>query len=682
MFNYKSAVIAIVLTVLWSACAICAPYCQGPNRATACLDSIPGNDGHGNFVLKDICDLQGIAANSSAHYIVTVDIDASCTSLWNGGNGFTPIAGSFGGALEGNGHRVNGLYIRSSAQNVGLFEQISGNGSVDNLALTNVVVDGTTDQQQIGALTGSNSGTISFAYITGCVGGTMQCVGTSGPTVTGIELGGLVGVNGGTITHSYSGVSIRGSSGDNCCALYTFGGLVGLNRGTISTSFASGDVRGDVGDGGVLAGYNSGSIDQSYSSGSIVSGGGPTGGLIGWNQGGHVSQSYSSASSYGNAAGGLIELVDVGGTITQSYAVGRTTAITEGGGVADRNGFGGATVTNSYWDTQTTHQPISAGGTPLHTRALRAATPAGFDTAAWDGSDFSLPFLTESNCAFNTAATPQYCTPTVATERPESCPHLNIQTPVRFYECYPTGLMMTFEPPLAQFIAPSGVFTILPVGRLQLFQFSAARPSVDAQQASAAAAYTMIARLVGSIHTDAVVYDHAASPVLCGASEFAMKAHEDCLLNASGMAFWPASAPRRSVGSYVTFTPALTDPDIVLHLPRDDGDLEKVVESGTPILLHGATENGSGTIEDRYMIVTGFVRALPGDASAPAGHIIRLVANDPELGQQVFIDMNRDDGPAYHRAVLNAHGAGDSLSYKALTHLIFHADSYRSVAIQ
>src|SRR5262249_59729923 len=90
------------------------------------------------------------------------------------------------------------------------------------------------------------------------------------------------------------------------------------------------------------------------------------------------------------------------GTIDQTYAVGLVTAgsgSTTGGLVGANNGnlpgFTGApastlvgTVTNSYWDRQTTGQEKSAGGTALDTAVLAGALPAGFDPTVWSHGSY------------------------------------------------------------------------------------------------------------------------------------------------------------------------------------------------------------------------------------------------------------------------------------------------------
>ncbi len=107
------------------------------------------------------------------------------------------------------------------------------------------------------------------------------------------------------------------------------GGLVGNNVGTITNSYSTGSVSGDNYIGG-LAGYNYGTITNSYSTGSVS--GNHVGGLVGINYG-TITNSYSTGSVSGSFVGGLVGI--------DSYG----------------------TYNDDFWDTQTSGQTTSAGGT-------------------------------------------------------------------------------------------------------------------------------------------------------------------------------------------------------------------------------------------------------------------------------------------------------------------------------
>src|SRR5439155_20439166 len=88
------------------------------------------------------------------------------------------------------------------------------------------------------------------------------------------------------------------------------------------------------------------------------------------------------------------------GTVQTSYATGAVSGPSNLGGLVGNNTSGpiAGTVTDSYWDTQTSGQATSAGGagaTGLTTAALQTGgLPAGFSSSIWGGGSGGLyPFL-------------------------------------------------------------------------------------------------------------------------------------------------------------------------------------------------------------------------------------------------------------------------------------------------
>jgi len=261
-------------------------------------------------------DLQGINGDLSGRYVLGADIDATATADWNAGEGFTPIGGSgdsveqFSGSFDGLGHTIGHLIINRPAENfVGLFRGTDVGSSVGNVGLTDLAVIGSSN---VGALAGTNYGTIGNSYATGSLSGNDN-------------IGGLVGLNSGSITSSYAASNVSGNN--------FVGGLVGFNEGGISSSYATGSVSGLGGSVGGLVGYNSsvisyagevsepngdvhvwwgyrvsiGNIDNSYATGSVGGSSDYVGGLVGYNAG-SISNSHASgsASGAGNHVGGLV----------------------------------------------------------------------------------------------------------------------------------------------------------------------------------------------------------------------------------------------------------------------------------------------------------------------------------------------------------------------------------------
>jgi hypothetical protein len=295
--------------------------------------SVTGGGSGGNINVNDTVSW---SAKLSGYYALGSNIDATATSSWNSGAGFTPIGNSstgFTGSFNGLGHTISNLTINlPSGYAVGLFGE-TGTGSV----IQNV----------------------------GLVGGSV-----SGQTFTGE----LMGVNYGAVSNSYATGSVSGS---NTGSAY-IGGLVGINdSGTISNSYATGRVSGTV-----SSSSNVGGVCRTC--------GGPppalVGGLVGENDNGTVSNSYATGSVSGSdsasgrvVGGGLVGDND-GGTVSNSYATGSVT-----GSGASGSAFGGlvggnnATVSNSFWDITTSGQASSAGGTGMSTAQMQ--TQANFTSA-------------------------------------------------------------------------------------------------------------------------------------------------------------------------------------------------------------------------------------------------------------------------------------------------------------
>jgi filamentous hemagglutinin family protein len=178
-------------------------------------------------------------------------------------------------------------------------------------------------------------------------GSSISNLGLLGGSVTGQNyVGGLVGhKDGGTITQAYATGAVTGSG-------WFVGGLVGANDfGTITQAFATGSVTGRSDFVGGLVGANAGSITQAYATGAVTGSSWFVGGLVGNN---------------------------TGGSITQAYATGAVVGGNYVGGLVGRGEY--SIITQSYWDTQTTGQSGSDGGTSLTT--AQARTQAGY--AGWD----------------------------------------------------------------------------------------------------------------------------------------------------------------------------------------------------------------------------------------------------------------------------------------------------------
>ncbi len=244
-------------------------------------------------------------------------------------------------------------------------------GTVSNSYSTSSV----TGNSAVGGLTGGNSGNVNNSYSTGNITSTIECAG------------GLVGYNRGSVSNSHSTGSVNGD--------YTVGGLVGWNyAGSVNNCYSTGSVTGNLGVGGLLGvnggnAYDSaGAVSNSYSAGSVT-GDYTVGGLVGWNLNGSINNCYSTGSVTGNLrVGGLLGAngqneIDVPSTVSNSYSTGTVTGNIghpSVGGLVGQNWEG--TVSDSFWDTETSGQATSAGGTGKTTAQMQDI--ATFSEAGWN----------------------------------------------------------------------------------------------------------------------------------------------------------------------------------------------------------------------------------------------------------------------------------------------------------
>ena len=285
-------------------------------------------------------DLQGMNGTLGGYFALGSNLNASATSSWNGGAGFTPIGSTvnnklFTGRFDGLGHTISDLTIHQAASpNIGLFGITHGVTIIQNIGL----LSGTTiGAAGTGGLVGNNdAGLINNSYNMGSVNG---AAGT----------GGLVGSNGaGSIINSYSSSTVTGKAGT--------GGLVGSNlSGVLSNDYATGNVKGDAGTGGLLGSSTNitGSVSYSYATGIVDGtgsqnlvgiGGAGVGGLVGSMGTGSIDNSYATGNIYGAAgSGGLVGSIT--GNIRDSYATGNIYGAAGTGGVA---GSITGNITNSY----------------------------------------------------------------------------------------------------------------------------------------------------------------------------------------------------------------------------------------------------------------------------------------------------------------------------------------------
>jgi len=210
------------------------------------------------YQIATLNNLYWVTQNSGewdAYYIQTANIDASSSSSWDGGAGFTPIGNSstrFTGSYDGDGYTIDSLFINRSTSSIGMFGHIGVDANsattIQNLGLTNVSITGLGN---VGALVGNKQDgnlTVNNCYISGGVTGTNN-------------VGGLVGYINmeSAVSNCYSTGSVTGSSN-------IVGGLAGYlrNQSNVVNSYSTGSVNGNNFVGGLVGFLNASSVSNSF----------------------------------------------------------------------------------------------------------------------------------------------------------------------------------------------------------------------------------------------------------------------------------------------------------------------------------------------------------------------------------------------------------------------------------
>jgi hypothetical protein len=345
--------------------------------------------------IEDWYDLDAIRHDMRGYYLLMNDIDSTTAGYEelagktaNGGKGWQPIGNSdnrFIGKFDGQGYVIRDVFVnRPDEAPGGLFGALDRGGVIQNVGVMNATVTG---EWLVGLLVGGNWGTVENCYSSGSVSGDDY-------------VGGLVGGNAGDVSNSYCTARVTGYR--------DVGGLVGSNDcdGTVSICYSTGNVTGDLAVGGLSGSNLGGTIGYSYSTGN-VSGGDYVGSLVGDNQG-SVSNCYSIGNVTGDwHVGGLVGYNQ--GSVNNCHSTGKVAGDWHVGGLMGNNE---GSVNNSFWDTQTSAQATSDGGTAKTTSEMKnlttfaqsnwniiAVTPSATNASyIWnivDGQTY--PFLSQSS---------------------------------------------------------------------------------------------------------------------------------------------------------------------------------------------------------------------------------------------------------------------------------------------
>jgi len=356
-------------------------------------------------VIRTATDLQNMENALTASYELGCDINAFETLTWDGGLGFDPIGKydalhpeyAFTGYFDGKGYKISNLFINRT-EFLGLFGYTGICGSdhwIKNVGLTNVDITG---RDWIGGLVGfhqNGAHTISNCYVTGNIVG--QSYG----------IGGLLGYNGSIVEDCHSDVDIVVTATAATGDVAEIGGFIGEESGLgITRCYATGDItiNGVAGEDVDLVGGFAGDIrnklvSRCYATGNVIVSNAVgrhtryIGGFAGSN-GGY--EGPSNCYARGNVT------VTKGVGATQSWVGGfagmnsasplpllncYSTGTVSASGMSYVGGFCGqntSVITSCFWDTQTSGQATSSGGTGKTTAEMKDIET--FQEAGWSMS--------------------------------------------------------------------------------------------------------------------------------------------------------------------------------------------------------------------------------------------------------------------------------------------------------
>lgn len=339
------------------------------------------------------------AAYTLENYIDMWDTKVS-SGMWGtnatSGKGFSPVgswASKFVGSFDGQGNVIGNLYIKSTADYVGLFG--GSNGQIMNLEMGGIQITG---HNYVGGLVGRLQGDITNCGAQGSVQGYDSVGGLVGEIYFGADL-----VNGSTNTivtgHDYTGGLAGSHSGNQVSQSYSLGqvtgnqcvgGLLGSGQSPVMLSTSRATVQGALFVGGFI-GDNSCDVDNCTAYGDVTGIGAvkqQIGGFVGSNYG-NIKDSYSWGDVSGNYyIGGFIgqDADNTGKKVRNSYSTGKVTAISDVGGFLGYYMPGATTTyTNCFWDNQTSNQTTSARGAGRGTAdMMQQATFTNWDfTNTW-----------------------------------------------------------------------------------------------------------------------------------------------------------------------------------------------------------------------------------------------------------------------------------------------------------
>jgi len=345
------------------------PFLSWENGETVTIDFTPSGSGTSSYpyLISEIYELQWLSENSDAwdkYFLQTGDIDASATSTWNSGAGFSPIGNDairFSGTYDGQNYEISNLTINVDLQYGGFFGY-SDYATINNIKIVNINIIGS--RSDFGALIGNCDDT----NIDNC-----HSSGSLKSDNSSIRIGGLIGnfSSGSEITNSSSSCNVEGGN-------TYIGGFIGSSRGQkIKNCFSTGNTTGSETCGGFVGQNWSTDIYNCYSRGNVTREAGSTntvfGGFIGYCYHSDVENCYS----------------------TGSVIYEGTTNSTDKGFLGYQYDY--CSFENNFWDTETSDQTSNSEGGAIGKTTTEMKSLATFTDETTDGLTTAWDFETNPN---------------------------------------------------------------------------------------------------------------------------------------------------------------------------------------------------------------------------------------------------------------------------------------------
>ncbi len=358
---------------------------KSPSYLSAATVGFPGSGTEADpWRIYSAYDLQGAA--KPGYYKLMNDIDLTSWINENSSSkGWVPIGynGGNGIYMDGDNHKVTGLWTNTTDNNVGLFSSYSA-GEIKNLQVevatgrtvkggnnTGILIgrmaDGTIRNCTVkGNVSGSDytggvagyatntslirleaNGSVSGSYHVGGVAGYAdgssasieRCKATSTISATAssgsVYAGGLAGYTTIPITNCKADATIKGTS---TAPSYIVGGLVGYAKSNVSqsTAYSTVNVAGTNNSvGGLIGNKVYGTLSQSFASGSVTATGTPSyaGGLVGYAESSTVSDCYATVDVTGTEYNAGLAGYALNTKVTKCYAKGNVSGVHYGAGL-------------------------------------------------------------------------------------------------------------------------------------------------------------------------------------------------------------------------------------------------------------------------------------------------------------------------------------------------------------